>query len=160
MNETANSTFQVKTAYRGVSALAAELGVSRFHLSRVLNGHRFAGERLAGELAARGVSVKVRGNETSSTSPADRTHESARVGLPAGETSSQPHRGAGRSAETPKAEGHARDWPEAERVGNAGNLNAAQAAPTVTALPSRPTDEPSIAVTGARARDTATGTTP
>jgi len=89
MNETTNTTFQVKTAYRGVSALAAELGVSRFHLSRVLNGHRFAGERLAGELAARGVPVKVRSSSKTSTSPARRAPESARVGLPAGETSSQ-----------------------------------------------------------------------
>jgi hypothetical protein len=99
------TNFQIKTAFRGVNALAAELGVSRFHLSRVLNGHRFAGERLAGELAARGVCVRVRGNEKSSTSPADRTHESASLGLPAVETSSTSP--AGRSLESDSLAGPA-----------------------------------------------------
>lgn len=79
---------QTRTAYRGVIALAKELGVSRFHLSRVLNGHRYAGEWLADALAARGVIVKVRGDETSSTSPAGRSLESARLAGPAGKTSS------------------------------------------------------------------------
>ena len=49
---------QLKTkdvAIQGLSALAAELGCSRFHLGAVLHGRRLPGPELAEKLKARGL---------------------------------------------------------------------------------------------------------
>lgn len=46
---------RVVTRYRGMSAAARKLGVSRGHLSYVLHGQRKPGKRLAAMLARMGV---------------------------------------------------------------------------------------------------------
>lgn len=46
------------TAYPGIGDLAAELGVSRWHLRAVLGGRRRPGAELAAKLAERGIKTK------------------------------------------------------------------------------------------------------
>lgn len=52
---------KVKSVQRlvGAQALAAELGVSRWHLYKVLHGERKS-QRIEGELKARGIQVNSR----------------------------------------------------------------------------------------------------
>lgn len=46
-----------RTTLTGVTALADELGVSRYHLGAVLHGRRSPGLELAAKLADRGIRI-------------------------------------------------------------------------------------------------------
>lgn len=50
-----NATLETKTIYTNSRELAAELGISRWHLRAVLSGRRRPGPELAKKLKERGI---------------------------------------------------------------------------------------------------------